>query len=55
MKDRIQYLELETEAHTINEWMDSIVKFITREDPNIIMTAARDIAFTLANIYIGKF
>ena len=55
MKDRIQHLQLEIEAHTINEWMDSVVNFITREDPNIITTAARDIAFSLANIYIGKF
>ena len=54
-KDRIQFLGLEPEAHTISQWLDAVTDFIGEigADHDVVMTASRDFAFTLAYIYAG--
>jgi alkylation response protein AidB-like acyl-CoA dehydrogenase len=45
---------LETETHTIKNWYETLVKFMseaTSED--IVILAARDISFTIAQVYVG--
>ena len=53
-KDRISFLGLETEAGTINHWLEAAIEFCTQADPPLMVNAARDLAFTLAHVYIGK-
>ena len=54
-KDWISFLGLETEAGTINHWLDAAIEFCTQADPPLMVNAARDFAFTLAYVYIGKW
>lgn len=54
-RDRIQFLGLESEARTVSEWLEAVTNFIkqTENDHNVMTTASRDFAFSLAYIYTG--
>ena len=58
MKDRISFLGLETEAHTINQWLDTIMCFYKEASSDhhssTLVTAARDFSLALAQVYISK-
>ena len=50
--ERLQFLGLETESQVIKNWTQSVTRF-TEEGSNVLVTAARDFAISLAHIYTG--
>lgn len=56
-RDRLRHLALESEAETISRQLDFVVEFIKTAasgNPAILEMAARDIALSLAQVYIGR-
>ena len=53
MKDRISFLGLETEAHVIGEWAELIIGVWQGAEPPVMVNAARDFSYSLAQVYIG--
>ena len=53
MKDRISFLGLEAEACTIGEWAELIMAMWQGADSLVMVNAARDFSYSLAQVYIG--
>ena len=56
--ERLRHLGLDGEAERVGRQLGPLVKFIEREardNPAVLEVAARDIALSLAHIYIGTY
>lgn len=51
-QEKLQFLGLEAEAELIKNWTKSVTLF-SEEGRNVIVTAARDFAISLGQIYTG--
>ena len=55
--DMIQLTGLQEEAESLNRAMSAVSEFLSKvyqEDPSLLVTAARDFAYSLAHVYIGE-
>ena len=53
----LQQSGLEEEAKSLNSGVSTVAGFFSKtqqEDPSLLVTAARDFAYSLAHIYIGE-
>ena len=53
----LQQTSLQEEAESLDRAMSAVAEFLSKayqEDPSLLVTAARDFAYSLAHVYIGK-